>query len=65
MLVGAAKKTVSFTSGLLKPRDPTHNPFMPLYVVSVDTKIIPDHNTIDTKPFLTFLREFLLAYTPE
>lgn len=65
MKKSAAKKTVSFTSGLLEPRDPTHNPFMPLYVVSVDTKIIPDHNTIDTKPFLTFLREFLLAYTPE
>ena len=38
---------------------------MPLFVVAVDKKIIPDHNTIDRERFLTFLREFLLAFTSD
>ena len=36
---------------------------LPVYVISVDKAIIPDHDTIDTQAFLTFLREFVSAFT--
>lgn len=63
--ISTKKKTVSFSSALLEPRNPDRNPFIPLYVVSVDKRIIPDHGTIDKKEFLNFLREFLLSYASE
>ncbi|HEY5504570.1 MAG TPA: hypothetical protein VIK28_05375, partial [Sedimentisphaerales bacterium] len=60
----APKYSVQIGHALLQPRD-TNHPFMPLFVVAVDPKIIPDHNTIDKKPFLKFLSEFLLEYSGE
>ncbi len=61
----AERKPVQFSSATLEPRKSDQNPYMPLYVVSVDSKIIPDHNKIDSRAFLTFLREFLLSYSAE
>jgi hypothetical protein len=60
----APKYSVRIGHALLQPRD-TNYPFMPLFVVAVDPKIIPDHNTIDNKAFLKFLSEFLLEYSGE
>jgi hypothetical protein len=56
--------TFHFDGSDLKPR-PGKDPRMPLYVVSVDSKIIPDHNAIVRKPFLKFLEQFVLAFTPD
>jgi hypothetical protein len=54
----------SFIGSDLKPRA-DHNPRIPLYVVSVDPKIIPNHGSIDKKPFLRFLEQFVTAFTPD
>ena len=47
----------------LTPR-PNHVGF-PIYVVAVDKAIIPDHTKIDKKPFIRFLAQFLLIFTPD
>jgi len=57
------KEEFHFDGSDLRPR-PGHDPQFPLYVVSVDPKIIPDHNGIDTKQFLRFLGQFVLAFLP-
>jgi hypothetical protein len=41
-----------------------NDPRMPLYNVSVDSKLIPDHNAIDEPEFLRFLSQFLTAFEP-
>ncbi len=56
--------TYHFQGSDLKPR-PGKDPRMPLYVVSVDSKIIPDHNAIERKAFLRFLEQFVIAFTPD
>jgi pimeloyl-ACP methyl ester carboxylesterase len=38
---------------------------MPVINVSVDHSIIPNHGDIDTQAFLTFLREFVAAFTTD
>jgi hypothetical protein len=53
-----------FVGSDLKPR-PGRDPWMPLYVVSVDSKIIPDHNGIDRPAFLRFLRQFITTFEPQ
>jgi hypothetical protein len=53
-----------FVGSDLKPR-PGRDPWMPLYVVSVDPKIIPDHNGIDRPAFLRFLRQFITTFEPQ
>jgi hypothetical protein len=51
-----------FSNSKLVPRgDPILH--LPVYVISADKAIIPDHDTIDTQAFLTFLREFVSAFT--
>ena len=52
--------TFQFSQTRLTPTK-HHVPFNPVYVVSVDRKIIPDHTHIDTEAFITFLREFILT----
>jgi hypothetical protein len=52
-------KILTFSTVKLERR-PGRDPRMPLYVVSVDGTIVPDHNTIDRPAFVTFLQEFLL-----
>ena len=54
-------RSYQFSSSKLVPRENLilH---MPVYNVSVDPAIIPDHGTIDTPAFLTFLREFVSAF---
>jgi hypothetical protein len=37
----------------------------PVFVVAVDSRIIPDHNTIDRGIFIRFLGEFLFAFSNE
>jgi len=56
--------TYHFTGSDLNPRT-GHNPRLPLYVVSVDPKIIPDHNGIDRPEFLRFLQQFIIAFEPQ
>jgi hypothetical protein len=41
------------------------DPRMPLFNVSVDSKIIPDHNAIDEPEFRRFLAQFLTAFEPQ
>lgn len=60
---GAADFTYHFEGSDLSPR-PGKDPRMPLYVVSVDSKIIPDHNAITRPAFIKFLDQFVLAFTP-
>ena len=38
---------------------------MPLFVVSVDSKIIPNHNAIDEPEFRRFLAQFITAFEPQ
>jgi len=56
--------TYHFIGSDLKPRE-GHDPRMPLYVVAVDPKIIPDHSDIDRPPFLRFLEQFLTTFEPQ
>jgi len=37
----------------------------PVFVVAVDPRIIPDHNTIDRGIFIRFLGEFLITFSNE
>jgi hypothetical protein len=37
----------------------------PVFVVAVDSRIIPDHNTIDRGIFIRFLGEFLFTFSNE
>lgn len=53
----------SFTGSELVPRAGKHHPHDPIYVVSVDKKIIPSHDEFETQAFITFLREFIAAFT--
>ena len=55
-------RSYQFSNSRLVPRGdrPLH---FPVYNVSMDKAIIPDHGTIDTQVFLTFLREFVSAFT--
>jgi len=53
----------SFTGSELVPRPGKHHPHDPIYVVSVDKKIIPSHDEFETQAFITFLREFIGAFT--
>lgn len=55
-------RTYHFSQSDLVPRK-DHKLFNPFYVVSVDTKIIPNHSDIETEAFLSFLREFVLAFS--
>ena len=55
--------TYEFSSSVLVPRPATHKPHDPVYVISVDPKIIPSHDEIDKPEFITFLREFILAFS--
>jgi hypothetical protein len=50
-----------FSTATLKPRD-NYKPHNPLYIVSVDGRIIQGHNGIATDSFVTFLREFVLGF---
>jgi alpha/beta hydrolase family protein DUF900 len=51
--------TFSFDDCELQPRD-NYRPGDPFLVVSVDKKIIRDHNDIDNPVIINFLREFIL-----
>ncbi len=53
-----------FVGSDLKPRF-GYDPRMPLYVVSVDTRIIPDHSGINRAAFLRFLRQFITTFEPQ
>ena len=53
-----------FSGANLVPRT-NHIAHMPVINVSVDTKIIPNHGDIDTQAFMTFLREFVTAFTAD
>ncbi len=53
-----------FRESILDPY-PGTTPNMPLFVVSVDDDIIPSHNAIAGEVFLSFLRQFLLAFSSE
>jgi len=44
---------------------PNRDPLMPLFNVSVDPKIIPDHNAIDEPEFRRFLAQFITAFEPQ
>jgi hypothetical protein len=55
--------TYQFSQSRLVPRDKIHKPHDPIYVVSVDPKIIPSHDEFETQAFITFLREFIFAFT--
>jgi hypothetical protein len=54
--------TYRFSESELVPTK-NHKPHDPVYVVHVDPKIIPNHDDFETEAFLTFLREFILAFT--
>jgi hypothetical protein len=41
------------------------DPRMPIFVVAVDSKIIPDHNAIDEPEFRRFLAQFITAFEPQ
>jgi hypothetical protein len=56
-------RTYHFVGSDLKPREGA-DPRMPLYVVSVDSRIIPDHNGINKPSFLRFLEQFIPAFEP-
>ena len=57
-------RSYQFSAAKLVPRG-NHIPHLPVMNVSVDTSIIPNHGDIDTQAFLTFLREFVSAFTAE
>ena len=57
-------RSYQFSAAKLVPRG-NHIPHLPVMNVSVDTTIIPNHGDIDTQAFLTFLREFIGAFTAE
>ena len=61
--VSLADSTYEFSASVLVPRPATHKPHDPVYVVAVDPKIIPSHDKIDKPEFITFLREFILAFS--
>jgi hypothetical protein len=44
---------------------PNRDPRMPLFIVSVDSKIIPNHNAIDEPEFRRFLAQFITAFEPQ
>src|SRR5207237_6417931 len=54
--------TYEFSASRLVPRK-THVAHDPVYVVSVDKKIIPSHDNIERPEFITFLREFILDFS--
>jgi hypothetical protein len=54
--------TYRFTHCALVPR-PNCIPNDPVFVVAVDARIIPDHNTIDRGIFLRFLGEFIFTFS--
>jgi hypothetical protein len=54
--------TYHFSESDLVPNK-NHIAHDPIYVVHVDTRIIPNHDDFETQAFLTFLREFILAFT--
>ena len=54
--------TYEFSASTLVPRK-THIAHDPVYVVSVDKKIIPSHDNIERPEFITFLREFILGFS--
>jgi hypothetical protein len=55
-------RSYEFSAARLIPRQ-TNTLHMPVMNASVDRSIIPDHDNIDTQAFLTFLREFVTAFT--
>lgn len=57
-------RRVSFIGSKLTTRQGC-DPMMPLYNVSVDPKLIPDHNAIDEPEFRAFLAQFLNAFEPK
>lgn len=56
--------TFEFTHTKLVPTA-HHIAFDPVFVVSVDPKIIPNHTDFDTRRFRTFLQEFILAFATD
>lgn len=56
--------TYHFVGSDLQPRD-GHDPRMPLYVVAVDPKIIPNHTDISKPVFLRFLEQFISTFEPQ
>ena len=62
-IVSAEEGTFHFIGSDLVVRR-GHDPWMPLYNVSVDSRLIPDHNAIDEPEFLRFLSQFLTAFEP-
>ncbi len=60
--VTAEDSTFDFGASILVPRK-THVAHDPIYVVSVDKRIIPSHDDIERPEFITFLREFILAFS--
>ena len=57
-------RSYEFSAARLVPRQ-TNILHMPVMNVSVDRSIIPNHGDIDTQAFLTFLREFVAAFTAD
>ncbi len=57
-------RSYEFSAAKLVPRQ-TNVLHMPVMNVSVDHSIIPNHRDIDTQAFLTFLREFVAAFTAD
>jgi pimeloyl-ACP methyl ester carboxylesterase len=57
-------RSYEFSAAKLIPRQ-ANVLHMPLMNVSVDRSIIPNHGDIDTQAFLTFLREFVAAFTED
>ena len=57
-------RSYQFSGAKLIPRT-NHIAHMPVINVSVDHSIIPNHGDIDTQAFLTFLREFVGAFTAD
>jgi len=57
-------RSYEFSNAKLIPRGkPT--PHLPVINVSVAKEIIPNHGDIDTQAFMTFLREFVSAFTAD
>lgn len=57
-------RSYEFSNAKLIPRGkPT--PHLPVINVSVAKQIIPNHGDIDTQAFMTFLREFVSAFTAD
>jgi hypothetical protein len=56
--------TYRFTHTELVPRT-NCIPNDPVFVVAVDSRIIPDHNMIDRSIFMRFLGEFLFTFSNE